>query len=208
MFGMATECRVEEVIEWLDWKKNLKPHGYSRFNYFLPKPFLEIAEEEIPLDPNMRDQGGNTIMMRAVMNQPLKAGEVPEDHGERQIGIIEACNSRLASLDCQNNTGNTALHYCCQFGYEKAKEYLTKLGADQSLKNTEGRTASEHGDWHREQVRTAEQEYDERTYAMSKTAAAIRKECREEMKLEFKNKSIVDRDKNKSIFKRMQNLNG
>mmetsp|Transcript_37442 Transcript_37442/g.38124 ORF Transcript_37442/g.38124 Transcript_37442/m.38124 type:complete len:220 (+) Transcript_37442:125-784(+) len=76
---------------------------------------------------NVRDSYGNTILTIASQN------------GNKRIAKIAL--RRGADINARNFKGNTPLHYCAHYGYgETLGRYLIEKGADQYLRNNEGRT--------------------------------------------------------------------
>jgi ankyrin repeat protein len=41
------------------------------------------------------------------------------------------------------HTGNTAMHYCVQYGYTEVGDYIQIKGADDNIENTQGMTCYE-----------------------------------------------------------------
>ena len=48
-----------------------------------------------------------------------------------------------ADVNCSNNKGNTALHFCFAYGYEDLGKFLIIKGADEYACNSEGLTCYE-----------------------------------------------------------------
>ena len=57
------------------------------------------------------------------------------------VATIEALASRGASLDAQNNQGDTALHLAAFKGHLDAAKVLVKLGASRLILNKDGKRA-------------------------------------------------------------------
>eukprot|EP01039_Chlorochromonas_danica_P000903 gene903-984_t len=81
----------------------------------------------VPID--YQDEQGNALLHIASQN------------GSKRL--IKLCLRRGASLNLQNLTGQTALHFAFGYGYNEAGEYLVSKGADDSIRNKDGLTCYE-----------------------------------------------------------------
>jgi len=70
------------------------------------------------------DKFGNTMLMIACQNGLKRIAKLVLRHG--------------GSMNIGNKRGQTALHYCFQYGYEALGEYLITKGADPSVCNEFG----------------------------------------------------------------------
>lgn len=83
-------------------------------------------------------EGGNADCLDGAGNTPLI---VACQNGSLQICKLLMANG--ADLNAQNHKGNTALHYCFNYGYEDIGTYLIEHGADDLQTNSEGLTCYE-----------------------------------------------------------------
>ena len=82
------------------------------------------------VDPDSRDEFGNTVLIVACQNGLKNASKAAMRHG--------------ADLNAANDRGNTALHFCFAYGYrDTLGEYLIGKGADDTLRNFRGLTCYE-----------------------------------------------------------------
>ena len=89
-------------------------------------------------DPDSRDMHGNTILIIGAQNN-LK-------------DVVKLALLFGANIDAVNHTGNTALHYCSEYGYVELGDYLLSKGAKSFIVNMYGFIATQgiKGDKHRE----------------------------------------------------------
>ena len=79
---------------------------------------------DLGVDPNSKDKHGNTIVIVGAQN----------------------CNKQIVKLalrygghiNMTNTSGNTALHYCSEYGYVELGAYLMSKGASQDIINIKG----------------------------------------------------------------------
>ena len=70
---------------------------------------------------------GNSLLLIAAQN------------GNKRIAKL--CLRRGATINKQNLAGQTVLHYAYGYGFQEVFEYFVSKGADDSLKNADGRCA-------------------------------------------------------------------
>ncbi len=90
--------------------------SYARHGKF------EDVEEMLAhgLVPDSRDPNGNTILIIAAQNN--------------YKGIVKLALMHGADINAANHTGNTALHYCSEYGYLELGNYLlTKCASPRAL---------------------------------------------------------------------------
>jgi ankyrin repeat protein len=79
---------------------------------------------ELGVDPNSKDKFGNTLLLIGAQN------------GNKAI-----CKLALrfgAHINMTNINGNTALHYCSEYGYVELAEYFMSKGASTEILNLRG----------------------------------------------------------------------
>ncbi|KAL4160264.1 hypothetical protein PRNP1_000835 [Phytophthora ramorum] len=82
-----------------------------------------MLDQGVPV--NSRDAFGNTLLSIACQN------------GLKRIAKLAL--RRGANINCQNNRGNTALHFCFAYGYgDSLGAYLISKGADTTIENDDG----------------------------------------------------------------------
>merc|ERR1712195_380244 len=95
---------------------------------FTPQQLAEFEEVEEALNSGFNadtlDKFGNTMLMIACQNGLKRIAKLVLRHG--------------GSMNIGNKRGQTALHYCFQYGYEALGEYLITKGADPSVCNEFG----------------------------------------------------------------------
>lgn len=74
--------------------------------------------------PNVRDVYGNTVTLVAAQN------------GHKRI--VKGALRRGADINAANYRGNTALHFCFSFGFDKLGDYMISKGADPGIRNNAG----------------------------------------------------------------------
>jgi len=79
---------------------------------------------DMGVDPNSRDKFGNTILIVGAQNGNKSIVKLALRYG----GHINLTN-------CQ---GNTAVHFCVEFGYKDLSEYLVSKGANLDIANIKG----------------------------------------------------------------------
>lgn len=86
-----------------------------------------ILLKGVPVDS--RDGNGNTILSVGCQNKSKRIVKLALRYG--------------ADMNATNSRGNTALHFCYKYGNETLAEYLISKGADQSIRNADGRLPRE-----------------------------------------------------------------
>jgi hypothetical protein len=104
------------------------------FSWCRHKKVSELAahlesSSEAAADVFAQDLAGNTPLIVACQNGHLQLVKVLLAHG--------------ADLNARNHKGNSALHYCFNYGYEEIGNYLIGCGADEFQTNAEGLTCYE-----------------------------------------------------------------
>ena len=79
---------------------------------------------ELGVDPNSKDKYGNTIVIIGAQN------------GNKQI--VKLALRFGGHINMTNAAGNTALHYCSEYGYVDLGAYLMSKGANQDIINIKG----------------------------------------------------------------------
>jgi ankyrin repeat protein len=59
---------------------------------------------------------------------------------EAVVQYLTLQGAKVDAIDC---SGNTPLHEACKWGYERLADFLLKHGASKTVKNADGKTASE-----------------------------------------------------------------
>ena len=90
---------------------------------------VESCLREGTFSQDARDQFGNTMLIVACQNNRKRIAKMALRYG--------------VDPNAQNHQGNTALHYCLEYGYTDLGEYLLAKGARDHLRNANGRTAHE-----------------------------------------------------------------
>lgn len=82
----------------------------------------------------------------ANVNAVNKQGETPlitaTTHNKRDV-IRYLANHPETNLDCKDNKGNTALHYCVKTAYHEHVSIIASAGARSDIENNDGQTALE-----------------------------------------------------------------
>ena len=86
---------------------------------------MNQPDYNLPID--FQDDMGNTLLLIAAQN------------GNKRIAKL--CLRRGATINKQNLAGQTVLHYAYGYGFQEVFEYFVSKGADDSLKNADGRCA-------------------------------------------------------------------
>ena len=79
---------------------------------------------DLGVDPNSKDKYGNTLAIIGAQN------------GNK--AIVKLALRYGGHLNMTNILGNTALHYCSEFGYVELAEYLMSKGASTDITNMRG----------------------------------------------------------------------
>ncbi|TNV75415.1 hypothetical protein FGO68_gene15835 [Halteria grandinella] len=79
---------------------------------------------ELGVDPNSKDKYGNTIVIIGAQN------------GNKSI--VKLALRFGGHINMSNTSGNTALHYCSEYGYVELGEYLISKGASVEIMNIRG----------------------------------------------------------------------
>ena len=79
---------------------------------------------ELGIDPNSKDKYGNTILIIGAQN------------GNK--AIVKLALRFGAQVNMTNCMGNSALHFCVEYGYLKLRDYLIKKGANIRIQNIKG----------------------------------------------------------------------
>ena len=88
-----------------------------------------ILLKGVPVDS--RDGNGNTILSVGCQNKSKRIVKLALRYG--------------ANMNATNSRGNTALHFCYKYGNVALAEYLISKGANQSIRNADGRLPREEG---------------------------------------------------------------
>lgn len=90
----------------------------------------KILLKGVPVDS--RDSNGNTILSVGCQNNSKRIVKLALRYG--------------ADMNATNARGNTALHFCYKYGFgETLGAYLISKGADQTIRNFDGRLPQEEG---------------------------------------------------------------
>ena len=84
---------------------------------------------DLGVDPNSKDKHGNTIVIVGAQN------------GNKQI--VKLALRYGGHINMTNTSGNTALHYCSEYGYVELGAYLMSKGASQDIINIKAELADE-----------------------------------------------------------------
>ena len=76
------------------------------------------------MDPNSKDKYGNTIVIIGAQN------------GNK--AIVKLALRYGGHINMTNVSGNTALHYCSEYGYVELAEYLMSKSANVDIMNNKG----------------------------------------------------------------------
>ena len=76
------------------------------------------------VDPDIRDNHGNTILAVATQNNRKR--------------IVKAAVRAGVPLDAQNAQGQSAMHFAYAYGYDELAEYLIRKGANPMVTNVHG----------------------------------------------------------------------
>jgi len=115
--AIEAEMTPQQIIEFEEVESIFSKGRNNRY---------EEVEEALTsgFSADARDRFGNTMLMIACQNGLKRIAKLVLRHG--------------ASMNTGNKRGQTALHYCFQYGYEALGEYLITKGADTSLCNEFG----------------------------------------------------------------------
>ncbi|EFC46590.1 ankyrin repeat domain-containing protein [Naegleria gruberi] len=105
----------------------------STFETFNGGEFSEISEIL-----KLGDQSNDTLAHYACMapdNNKSTAAVIKE-----KLAILEILLKYSASLDIQNDEGNTPLHIACREGFTPLAKFLLKQGCDKNVTNNDGNT--------------------------------------------------------------------
>lgn len=121
MEAEATQAQklAEEFAELASWARHGK---YREIEDAMNQPDFNI-----PID--YQDDLGNTLLHIAAQN------------GNKRIAKL--CLRRGASINKQNLSGHSVLHYTHSYGFMDLFQYLMSKGADDSLRNADGLTCYE-----------------------------------------------------------------
>ena len=75
------------------------------------------------------DEHGNTLLLLACQQGNKK--------------MVKAIMRRGSNIHAQNNSGNSALHFCHEYGHQGLADWLLSKGADDSMLNIDGLTCYE-----------------------------------------------------------------
>ena len=95
---------------------------YNKYQY------LESLFEQ-GLNPDSKDEHGNTILIIAAQNNNKRILKLALRYG--------------AQINMQNIMGNTALHFAKEYQYDNIFKYLIQKGADPEIKNIKGYKAKD-----------------------------------------------------------------
>lgn len=105
--------------------KLLNLQKWNIFSYARHNKFAEIETLFIEgLNPDSKDQNGNTILIIAAQNDNKRIVKLALRYG--------------AQINMQNSMGNTALHFASEYKYINISNYLIQKGADPNLTNLRG----------------------------------------------------------------------
>ena len=88
----------------------------------------KALKEGVPVEARFGPDN-NTMLLQCAQN------------GQKRIAKLLLRN--FASMNAQNDKGDTAMHYCFKFKYIELGEYLKSKGADDTLRNSKGQTCYE-----------------------------------------------------------------
>lgn len=96
---------------------------------------MELLEEQLQAlivhggTVDERDENGNSLLIVAAQQGSMR--------------FVKFLLRRHADFNIQNLHGNTALHYCFQYSFNKLAEYLIAKGANDAILNKDGLTCYE-----------------------------------------------------------------
>ena len=99
--------------------------SFARHNKY---QYLESLFEQ-GLNPDSKDEHGNTILIIAAQNNNKRILKMALRYG--------------AQINMQNVMGNTALHFAKEYQYDNIFKYLIQKGADPEIKNIKGYKAKD-----------------------------------------------------------------
>jgi ankyrin repeat protein len=99
--------------------------SFARHNKY---EYLESLFEQ-GLNPDSKDEHGNTILIIAAQNNNKRILKLALRYG--------------AQINMQNIMGNTALHFAKEYQYDNIFKYLIQKGADPEIKNIKGYKAKD-----------------------------------------------------------------
>jgi hypothetical protein len=108
-----------------DFKKICSLCRHSKFAD--AEQLINQPDWSVPID--YQDDQGNTLLHIVAQN------------GNKRM--VKLCMRRGASLDIQNLTGQTALHFAYGYGYADVGDYIRDKGANDSIRNKDGLTCYE-----------------------------------------------------------------
>jgi len=108
-----------------DFKKLCSLCRHSKFSE--AEQLINQPDWSVPID--YQDDQGNALIHVAAQN------------GSKRL--VKLCLRRGASLNLQNLSGQSALHFAFGYGYSDVGEYLISKGADDSIRNKDGLTCYE-----------------------------------------------------------------
>jgi hypothetical protein len=108
-----------------DFKKLCSLCRHSKFAD--AEQLINQPDWSVPID--FQDEQGNSLLHVACQN------------GSKRL--VKLCLRRGASLNIQNLTGQTPLHFAFGYGYSDVGDYLVGKGADDSIRNKDGLTCYE-----------------------------------------------------------------
>ena len=105
--------------------KLLNLQKWNIFSYARHNKYAELETLFIEgLNPDSKDQNGNTILIIAAQNDNKRIVKLALRYG--------------AQINMQNSMGNTALHFSSEYKYINVSNYLIQKGADPNLINLRG----------------------------------------------------------------------
>lgn len=119
----ADITKAEHLAE--DFKKVCSLCRHSKFSD--AEQLINQPDWSVPID--YQDDQGNTLLHIVAQN------------GNKRM--VKLCMRRGASLDLQNLTGQTALHFAYGYGYADVGDYLKSKGANDAITNKDGLTCYE-----------------------------------------------------------------
>jgi ankyrin repeat protein len=113
----------EEDNRTLNIINNLQVYNIFSFARHNKYKYLESLFEQ-GLNPDSKDENGNTILIIAAQNNNKRILKLALRYG--------------AQINMQNIMGNTALHFAKEYQYDNIFKYLIQKGADPEIKNIKG----------------------------------------------------------------------
>ena len=110
----------QKMLTSLNNISNYNIFSFARHNNYSQLEALFIQG----LDPNSKDEHGNTVLIIAAQNNNKRILKLALRYGARING--------------QNHMGNTALHFAKEYKYDRIYEYLIQKGANIDIKNKRG----------------------------------------------------------------------